>query len=131
MRNSLVAQLEVSSYLNEYQKNYSFESENNSCVKSDLNSVEAHSQKWFIRFKNMIRHILYFEIDFYANQNNSLNIIRAHTNDMRGCTHEKLETSFNSSLMRYGFRCDMKIEGIGIKRSSFILTIDIRIYHTL
>jgi hypothetical protein len=50
---------------------------------------------------------------------------------MRGCTHEKLETSFNSSLMRYGFRCDMKIEGIGIKRSSFILTIDIRIYRTL
>jgi hypothetical protein len=121
----------VSSSENNYRKNYSFKSENNSCVKSDLNSVKAYSQKWFIRFENMVRHILYFEIDFYANQNNSVNIIRAHTNHIRGCTHQKLETSFNSSLMRYGFRCDMKFEGIGIKKSSFILTIDIRIYCTL
>ncbi len=131
LSNSSVAQLEVSSSLNNYSNKYSFNSKDNSCIKSDLNSVKAYSQKWFIRFKNTIRHILYFEIDFYANQNNSLNIIRAHTNDIRGCTHEKLKTSFNSSLMRYGFRCDVKFEGIGIIRSSFVLTIDIRICCTL
>lgn len=92
-------------------KSYIYKNEIISCIKSDFNQYKASSQKWFIRFNKTIRHISYFEMDFYIIHNNSLKIIRAHTNDIRGCTHEKLDTSYNSSLMRYGFRCDMKFEG--------------------
>jgi len=92
-------------------KNYSYQNDIGSCIKSDVSVFKATSQKWFLRFNKMIRHIIYFEMDFLKNQNNNLNIIRAHTNHIRGCTHEKLRTSYNSSLIRYGFRCDMKFEG--------------------